>query len=133
MPNTKHNQHLDSTIESLGRGIAEAKTGATRSINSWIEALSEGSDYKEVSDALEHLKDLLSEKDPNGTQIAKALKSLGDKTKKAAKDAEGATADKIQELGDILVQASHELDGDGKSGKEADEKDGERAKSSKSK
>ena len=38
--------HLDSTLTSLNGGLHEARQGATRSLNSWIDTLKGSADTK---------------------------------------------------------------------------------------
>ncbi|PPK85076.1 hypothetical protein CLV84_1967 [Neolewinella xylanilytica] len=105
------NAHLDSTIKSLDQGLEKAKTGATRSINSWVDALgdSEDEDLIQIADELEELGDLLEENDYTPAQLKKALTSLGKKTTAVASQAEGATAEKIKTLGKQLTDAAKSL------------------------
>ncbi len=105
------NAHLDSTIKSLDQGLEKAATGATRSINSWVDALGESDDEDliQIADELEELGDLLGEDHFTAGQLKKALASLGKKTTAAAKQAEGATAEKIKTLGKQLTDAAASL------------------------
>ena len=105
------NAHLDSTIKSLDQGLEKAQTGATRSINSWVDTLgdSDDDDLIQIADELEELGDLLGDEDSTPAQIKKALTSIGKKTTAAADQAEGATAEKIRKLGKQLTDAAKSL------------------------
>ncbi len=105
------NQHLDSTIDSLGKGLDKAKTGASRSIGSWIDALNDSDTpaLGKIADELEKLKELLGQKEIDSAKVKKAMTSLGKHTTTAAKQAEGATAEKIKELGQQLTDAAESL------------------------
>ena len=106
------NQHLDSTIDSLSKGLDKAKTGASRSLSSWSEALGDSDvpGLQKLAEELDDLQDLLGEKEINSAKVKKALTSIGKHTTAAAKQAEGATADKIKELGQQLTEAANSLD-----------------------
>ncbi|MBC8083290.1 MAG: hypothetical protein H7Z21_08765 [Hymenobacter sp.] len=103
--------HLTSTIDSLSSGLTDAKPGATRSINSWIDTLSGAGDTKlsGIADELEKLKTLLSSDNLDAAHLQKSLQTLGQHTTKAAAAADGATADKIQQLGKLLTDAAGQL------------------------
>ena len=105
------NAHLDSTIKSLEGGLEKAKTGATRSIHSWTETLNESGDeaLTKIAEELEAFGELLGNKEASSAQIKKALTSLGKHTTAAAKQAEGATAEKIKTLGKQLTDAAGSL------------------------
>lgn len=111
MPNSSVNSlaHLNSTIESLSGGLAGAKQGATRSINSWIDALSGDTNLSGIAGELEKLKTLLSSDSLDTAHLQKALHSLGQHTTKAAASAEGATAEKVKHLGQLLTEAAGQL------------------------
>lgn len=100
--------HLDSTIRSLSGGAQEARQGATRSINSWLEALDGGS-YGPLTRDLQHLKAALEDESPDAAKISQTLRQLGEHTTKAAAKAEGATVEKLQELGKLLTEAAGQL------------------------
>lgn len=103
--------HLNSTIESLSKGLEKAKPGATRSITSWTKELNGSDDesLKKIGGELEKLHDLLGKDDFTAAQLKKALTSLGKHTTAAAKKAEGSKADKIKELGQLLTDAADGL------------------------
>ncbi len=105
------NAHLDSTIKSLEQGLDKAKTGATRNIDSWVDTLNDSDDtsLSKIADELEELGELLGDEDTTPAQLKKALSSLGKHTTAAAKQAEGATADKIRTLGKQLTDAAASL------------------------
>ena len=102
--------HLTSTIESLSQGLEYAKPGATRSLHSWIETLNAASTpaLHTLATELKHLEELLSG-EATGPQLQKALHSIGQHTTAAARGAEGATADKIKQLGKLLTDAGASL------------------------
>ncbi|TVT42539.1 hypothetical protein FNT36_00085 [Hymenobacter setariae] len=108
---SNHLAHLTSTIDSLGQGLDHAKTGAVRSLHSWGAALSASDEpaLKTIADELKQLEVILGEGDINGPKLKKALQSLGKHTTAAAKSAEGATADKVQQLGKLLTDAAGQL------------------------
>lgn len=103
--------HLNSTIESLGKGLDHAKTGAVRSLNSWIDALgsSKEAGLTAIADELKQLEAALGEKEIDSAKLKKALSALGKHTTAAAKGAEGATADKVTQLGKLLTEAAGQL------------------------
>lgn len=103
--------HLTSTIESLSQGLSHAKTGATRSLHSWIETLnaSQAPSLHTLAKELQHLDQLLSGDKASGPEVQKALASIGKHTTAAAASAEGATADKIKQLGQLLTEAAVSL------------------------
>lgn len=103
--------HLDSTLNSLNGGLLDARHGATRSINSWIDTLKGSADTKlgGVARELEHLKDLLDSPTPDTKQLSQSLTKLSEHTTKAAAGADGATADKLQQLGQMLSSAAGQL------------------------
>lgn len=112
MSDTSHNlAHLSSTIESLGQGLEHAKTGAVRSLHSWGTALGSSDEpgLKAIADELNQLETVLGESDINGPKLKKALQALGKHTTAAASGAEGATADKIKELGKLLTEAAGKM------------------------
>lgn len=100
--------HLDSTLNSLNGGLHEARHGATRSMNSWIDTLKVSADTKlnGVARELENLKDLLDSPMPDTSQLSQSLNKLGEHTTKAAA---GATADRLQQLGQMLSNAAGQL------------------------
>lgn len=106
MPNTAH---LNSTIESLSQGLTHAKTGASRSITSWADTLKGDAKLSGIADELHKLNDLLSGSHIDSASLKKSLSTLGQHTTKAAASAEGATADKIKELGQLLTSAAGQL------------------------
>jgi ABC-type transporter Mla subunit MlaD len=108
---TNNLAHLDSTLNSLAGGLHEARHGATRSINSWIDTLKGSADSKlgGVAHELENLKGLLDSPMPDTTQLTQSLNKLGEQTTKAAAGADGATADKLQQLGQMLSSAAGQL------------------------
>lgn len=103
--------HLNSTIESLSKGLEHAKPGATRSLHSWIETLNAASTpaLHTLATELKHLEELLSGGQATGPQLQKALHAIGQHTTAAARGAEGATADKIKQLGKLLTDAGASL------------------------
>ena len=103
--------HLSSTIDSLSQGLSHAKTGATRSIHSWVETLnaSKAPALHKLATELTHLDKLLSADKISGPEVHKALASIGQHTTAAASSAEGATADKIKQLGKLLTDAASSL------------------------
>jgi hypothetical protein len=103
--------HLDSTIHSLDQGLAHAKTGAVRSINSWVETLSGAGvpALGTLADELKHLEDLLASDKATVPQLKKALTSIGKHTTAAAASAEGASIDKIKQIGQLLTEAAASL------------------------
>ena len=105
------NSQLSSTIESLSKGLDKAKSGATRSIRSWTDTLSESndSDLNTIADELENLEDLLGDEEATSAEIKKSLKTLGKHTTAAAKMADGAVADKLKQLGKSLTDAAGSL------------------------
>ncbi len=106
MPNTAH---LNSTIESLSGGLTGAKPGASRSITSWIETLKGDAKLSGIASELTKLKTLLDGDHVDAAQLQKSLQSLGQHTTKSAEAAEGATAEKIKELGKLLTTAAGQL------------------------
>ncbi|WP_375417164.1 hypothetical protein [uncultured Hymenobacter sp.] len=106
MPNTAH---LNSTIEALSKGLAQAKGGASRSITSWADTLKGDAKLAGIADELHKLHDLLSSDQIDSASLKKSLSTLGQHTTKAAAAAEGATADKIKELGQLLTTAADQL------------------------
>ena len=112
MSDTSHNlAHLSTTIASLSQGLEHAKTGAVRSLHSWGTALADSGEpsLKAIADELKQLETVLSESDIDGPKLKKALTALGKHTTAAAKSAEGATADKIMELGKLLTEAAGQV------------------------
>ncbi|SMB90666.1 hypothetical protein SAMN00120144_0561 [Hymenobacter roseosalivarius DSM 11622] len=103
--------HLDSTLNSLSGGLHEARQCATRSVNSWIDTLKVSADARlnGVARELENLKDLLASPMPDTTQLSQSLTKLGEHTTKAAAGADGATTDKLQQLGQMLSSAASQL------------------------
>ena len=103
--------HLNSTIESLSKGLTHAKTGATRSIHSWVEELnaSKAPALHKLATELQQLDKLLSADHISGPEVHKALASIGQHTTAAASSADGATADKIKQLGKLLTDAATSL------------------------
>ena len=103
--------HLSSTIESLSQGLSHAKAGATRSIHSWVETLnaSKAPALHTLAKELQQLDKLLSGEQASGPEVQKALASIGQHTTAAADSAEGATADKIKQLGQLLTDAAASL------------------------
>lgn len=103
--------HLNSTIESLSGGLVEAKTGATRSINSWIETLNNSGDdeLSGIADELQNLKTALGGDGLDSAPLQASLRKLGQHTTRAAATADGATADKIRQIGELLTQAADQL------------------------
>lgn len=111
MSDTASTTHLNSTIESLSKGLSHAKTGATRSIHSWVETLnaSKAPALHALAKELQQLDQLLSGDNASGPEIQKALASIGQHTTASAASAEGATADKIKQLGQLLTEAAASL------------------------
>lgn len=103
--------HLDSTIHSLDQGLPHAKTGAVRSINSWVETLSGAGvpALGTLADELKHLEELLASDKATTAQLKKALTSIGKHTTAAAASAEGASVDKIKQIGHLLTEAAASL------------------------
>ena len=111
MSDTTATTHLTSTIESLSKGLTHAKSGATRSIHSWIETLnaSKAPALHTLATELKQLDTLLNGDKASGPAVQKALASIGQHTTAAAASAEGATADKIKQLGKLLTEAAASL------------------------
>ena len=111
MSETTANTHLTSTIESLSKGLAHAKGGASRSLHSWVETLngSKSPALHTLASELKQLDTLLSSDKPSGPALKKALASIGQHTTAAAGSAEGATADKIKQIGKLLTDAAASL------------------------
>ena len=111
MSDTTATTHLTSTIESLSKGLSHAKAGATRSIHSWVETLnaSKAPALHTLATELTKLDKLLSDDKASGPEIQKALASIGQHTTASASSAEGATADKIKQLGKALTDAAASL------------------------
>lgn len=111
MSDTTATTHLNSTIESLSHGLSHAKAGATRSIHSWVETLnaSKAPALHTLATELTQLDQLLSGGNASGPAVQKALASIGQHTTAAAASAEGATADKIKQLGKALTDAAASL------------------------
>lgn len=103
--------HLTSTIESLSKGLTHAKAGATRSIHSWVETLngSKAPALHKLAGELKELDTLLSGDNLSAPALKKALASIGQHTTAAASSAEGATADKIKQIGKLLTDAAGSL------------------------
>jgi len=108
MSDTTATAHLTSTIESLSKGLTHAKAGASRSIHSWVETLngSKAPALHKLASELKQLDTLLSSDEPSGPALKKALASIGQHTTAAASSAEGATADKIKQIGKMLTDAA---------------------------
>ncbi|NJC26382.1 hypothetical protein [Neolewinella antarctica] len=108
---SNQNDHLNSTIESLNRGLEKAKPGATRSLTSWVKALKDSKDEKltKLADELQQLHDHLGKDSIDTAQVKKLMTSIGKHTTAAAKTAEGTTAEKISELGKALTDAAGSL------------------------
>lgn len=79
-----------------------------RSINSWVETLSGAGEpaLSTLADELKHLEELLASDKATGPQLKKALTSLGKHTTAAAASAEGASVDKIKQIGKLLTEAA---------------------------
>ena len=103
--------HLTSTIDSLSQGLSHAKPGATRSLHSWVETLSSASEpaLHSLAQELKQLGDLLADEHATPGQLQKALTSIGKHTLAAAKGADGATAEKITKIGQLLTEAAGQL------------------------
>jgi len=108
---TKYSAHLTSTIDSLSQGLSHAKAGAGRSLESWIETLN-GTNLPALhtlAKELKQLEELLGHDKVDGAKVHKALSSVGKHTLAAAGSAEGATADKIKKIGQLLTDAAGTL------------------------
>jgi hypothetical protein len=103
--------HLNSTIEALRGGLVEAKAGATRSINSWAETLGNSGDEQltAIAEELQNLKAALSGDGLDSGPLQESLRKLGQQTTQAAAGADGATADKVRQIGELLSQAAEQL------------------------
>ncbi|OGX82127.1 hypothetical protein BEN49_02975 [Hymenobacter coccineus] len=111
MSDTTANTHLTSTIESLSKGLTHAKAGASRSIHSWVETLnaSKAPALHTLAGELKQLDTLLSGDKVSGPALKKALASIGQHTTASASSADGATADKIKQIGKLLTEAAASL------------------------
>ena len=111
MSTTSATAHLTSTIESLSQGLSHAKPGATRSLNSWVETLTNANEsaLHTLANELTHLSELLANDHATPAQLKQALTSIGKHTLAAAKGADGATADKITKIGHLLTEAAGQL------------------------
>ena len=103
--------HLTSTVDSLSQGLTHAKAGAKRSLSSWVEALNASSETSlhTLAKELTHLEELLGQASIDSAKVQKALTSIGQHTTKAAGKAEGATADKIKKIGELLTEGAGQL------------------------
>lgn len=108
---TKYSAHLTSTIESLSQGLTHAKAGAGRSLESWVETLNSTDvpALHTLAKELKQLDELLGHDKIDGAKVHKALSSIGKHTIAAAGSAEGATADKIKKIGQLLTEAATKL------------------------
>lgn len=65
----------------------------------------------EIADDLQMLQQQLQATPTNGAEIGQTLARMGGRTTAAASQAEGATADQLRRLGELLTQAGNQLSG----------------------
>jgi hypothetical protein len=106
-----HNAQLDATIDALSQNLTEAQVDASANIRNWIDTLS-GDDHAgmaRITDDLQRLESLLAGTDPDMQQLRQVLDSLGQQTTEASRQAQGATADKLRELGRQLTDTAGQM------------------------
>lgn len=107
-----YDTELDTTIEALSSDLTAIKPdAATEVISGWRRSLSQSSnkDLNKISDDLGELKDALSSATLDGKRIGTILKSLGEQTTAAAKNADQDVGKKIARLGSLLTKAGNTL------------------------
>ena len=106
-----NNAQLDATIDALGQGLSEAKSGASTNIHNWIGTLNSSSDQalKKLAGDLQQLESMLGQGNPDGSKIGQLLSTIGQQTTAAAGRAEGTTSEKIRELGRQLSDAANSM------------------------
>ena len=105
-------KQLDATIRTLNTGLYEAQATATDALGQWTETLNNADDpaLQALAKELADLNDLLGLPQQDGARIKQALRSIGQHTTAAAKVAnDEATASKIKELGQLLMNAALQL------------------------
>ncbi len=105
---------IDSTIELFQGKLSEVaiKQGA-KMIGKWQVDLekAEFSGAKTIHTDLTKLRRHLEGDEPDGATIGGLLVKLGGSTGRAAKQAKGASASKLESLGQTLVKAGESLGG----------------------
>lgn len=100
-----YESQINSTVKTIEDHVEKkSATGATGSINKWIEILEDYEDLKPIATNLTKLKAAFESKDFK--KVATLLETLGEQTIKAADGAEGAEATKIKHLGKVLITTS---------------------------
>jgi len=100
-----YESQIDSTVKTIEDHVEKKSgTGATGSINKWIEILEHHEDLKPIAANLNKLKTAFESKDFK--KVGTLLETLGEQTIKAADEAEGAEATKIKHLGKVLITTS---------------------------
>jgi hypothetical protein len=102
---------LDATIDALGQNLTEARVDASANVRNWIDTLN-GDDHAgmaRLTDDLQRLESLLAAGQPDMQQLRQTLDSLGEQTTAASNQAQGATADKLRELGRQLRDVAEQM------------------------
>ena len=105
-------KELDTTISALEGDLTSlSPKTAVSNITEWQDKLekSDNAGLKHIATELGHLKTHLSSGKLDGKVIGASLTKLGTETTKAAKDAEGAVATKLEKLGGLLSKAGKSL------------------------
>lgn len=104
--------HLDTTIAAFEKGLTEfAAAQGVKNIDRWLETL-EKADFrgaKIIHENLGKLKKHLEADELDGPAIGELLRTLGEETGRTASHVEGAQAEKIQRLADLLGQSGSDL------------------------
>jgi hypothetical protein len=107
MTDAKQIADLDTTIAALQQGLTAIPADqAIAVIDSWQQQL-QGHDLAE--DLGELKQALTTGRTSKGMSLAEILTDIGEDTKGTASQASGDVATKIQQLGDLLMQAGKSL------------------------
>jgi hypothetical protein len=99
-----HDEHIDTTVETINDHVKSESTTALTSISSWMKTLEAHDEFKGISENLEALKEALKSKD--GPTIVSLMEKLGADTTKAGEGAEGGKNTKVVTLGKALTLAA---------------------------
>lgn len=99
-----HDEHIDSTIETINDHVKSESTTALTGISSWMKTLESHEEFKGISADLGALKEALKSKD--SAKIVSLMEKLGADTTKAGEGAEGGKNTKIVALGKALSMAA---------------------------
>jgi hypothetical protein len=102
---------LDTTLNALQGGLANAAGVAGPNIAGWIKTLQGNQQFSGITSELQNLHDALGSGASDTGALARSLSTLGEHTSRAAESATPDAQDKLRQLGQALSSAAGQLKG----------------------